>query len=162
MEEDWIEIPDFPAYLVSNLGNVMNAHHRRAVMPTNNQYGILRVGLWRNGKTQTRALATLVADAFVPRPDPKYDTPIHLNGNRRDCRAENLVWRPRWFAIKYHKQFGTPRFELTDIPVKDVGTDQFYPTIRDACVAHGLLWGDVVRSYISDKPTFPTGQQFEA
>lgn len=164
MIEDWEEIAEFPDYAVSNFGDVINMRFGGTpVRPSPNQYGVVRVGLVKDRRQYTRALALLVATAFVPVPNdnPIFDTPIHLDGDQFNCKAENLMWRPRWFAIKYHKQFRSDAF-LTSRPVHiyDILTETHYSSTREACIANGLYWFDVQQSYIEGRTTFPTGQSF--
>jgi hypothetical protein len=105
--EVWRTIYEFPRYSISNEGRVRNDDTGRLMRLSHNQYNILYVGLVSGRRQYKRSVAVLVAEAFLPdyeRTEP-FDTPIHLNGDKADCRAHNLMWRPFWFAVKYHRQF---------------------------------------------------------
>jgi hypothetical protein len=62
------------------------------VQPQLNSDGDLVVGLKRkDGTTETKLLAEMVAQAFLG-PKPSGAKVSFLNGDRRDCRAENLAY----------------------------------------------------------------------
>jgi hypothetical protein len=104
--EEWREIRFYPGYSVSTHGRVRNDDTGRMMTLMVNQRGIVNVGLTRSRQQQRLSVAVLVADAFVPRPiRESFNSPINLNGDRFDNRVENLLWRPKWFAIKYFQQF---------------------------------------------------------
>ena len=89
--EVWKNIPGVEdAYQVSNLGRIRK--RLRELKPYVNWDGYLRVDVTsKDGKKARVALHRLVALAFVPNPDNKPHV-NHLNGDRADCRAENLQW----------------------------------------------------------------------
>src|SRR5690348_13611375 len=122
--EVWRQIYEFPAYSVSNMGRVRNDDTGRIMAMSRNQFGIVNVGLVVGRKQYKRSVALLVAEAFLPTWESEvFTSPIHLNGDREDCRAENLMWRPRWFAIKYHRQFRTGRISVRKT-LEDVSTGE--------------------------------------
>jgi hypothetical protein len=160
-QEMWSEIRDFPGYSVSNLGRVSNTRFDRLVTPTMNSSKIVMVGMMRDGKQCKRALAHLVAEAFVPR-DPKqetFDTVINLNGDGTNCQYDNLAWRPLWFAREYKKQF-TANPEIFTTPVQDTDTGMVFESSMHAAMAHGLLAIDVIHGAIDNVRVWPTGQLF--
>ena len=69
-----------------------------------NQYGVVFVGLFNRGQHK-KGVARLVAQAFIERNFPAYNTPINIDGDRWNNSVNNLAWRPRWFAVKYNRQF---------------------------------------------------------
>ena len=77
------------AYQVSNLGRIRSRH--RILRPTVNWDGYLRVLVVKDGRGTRVALHRLVALAFVPNPENKPQV-NHKNGDRANCRAENLEW----------------------------------------------------------------------
>jgi len=115
----------------------------------------------RNGVQVNRSLPLLVASAFIKKDVDTFDTPINLNGDRADCRADNLMWRPRWFARRYNRQFkSAPLFRIDD-PVYCVDTEELFPNSFEAACRYGLLESDVVKSIELMTYAWPTYQIFE-
>lgn len=159
--EIWREIRNFEDYSVSNLGYVKAEKSGRILQMNQNQFGVLAVGMVRGGLQYHRSVPLLVANAFIPRKFEAYDTPINLNGDRLDNRVENLVWRPRWFAIRYNQQFRNPyMFPVLD-PVRDVKTGEVSENTFEAAMRYGLLESDLVLSILNHTVVWPTYQQFE-
>lgn len=159
--DQWEEISDFPVYLVSDRGLVCNRETGRILAQSINQHGIVNVGLMRDGLQHKRSVAMLVAKAFLRQPHPRFNTPIHLNGARHHTFVENLMWRPRAFAIAYHKQMEHEYSNRIDEPVVDLDTGERFENSFDAATTHGLLERAVVMSVLNeDVQVFPTGQKF--
>lgn len=160
MQERWIEVAEFPQYLVSTEGRVMNGWNDRPKEPSRNQQGISVVNLYKDKQQNLRSVAVLVADAFLSRDGipEHFDTPIHLNGDRGDCRVDNLAWRPRWFAIKYHQQFRpevrTRRFGFHQ-PVEIIETGEVFETSWDAAIKYGMLDQEIFVATVNRTYVFP-------
>lgn len=163
MKEDWLEAPNFPRYLVSNLGQVRTVKTDRILKPSKNQQGFLKVNLMQDGEIHTRTVNHLVARAFLPEPEREdFISVIHLNGDKSDCKVANLEWRPRYFAIQYHQQFHHKTWRTALIPIEDIKSGKKYRTIQEAVVRHGLLFNDVVVSMHQSTYVWPTYQQFRS
>lgn len=166
MREQWQELDEFPNYAVSDHGRIMNTHTDLLKRPSKNQQGILMVNLSHRNQQHIRSVAVLVATTFlndVPRPD-HFDTPIHLDGDKGNCRADNLAWRPRWFAVKYHQQFNP--FERANRygfrrPIINVETEEVFPTSWDAATKYGLLDFEILLATQNRTFVFPINQRFE-
>lgn len=158
--DEWSEILEFPGYYVNRSGEILSESSDRKLRLTCNQHDVVQVGLMKNGVQYKRGVALLVAKAFLPRTNKSFDTPINLNGDRQDNRVENLLWRPRWFAIKYHQQFHNGKRGF-DRPVVDTDTGDIYPTSWDAAVIYGLLDRDIMHSVWNNTLVWPTYQKFE-
>jgi hypothetical protein len=160
--ENWVEVEGFPGYSVNPLGQVRKDSTGRTLQPRTNQYGVPYVGLMHEGRRHqcVRSLPRLVATAFVSQPNEVFDTPINLNGDRTDCRVENLMWRPRWYAIYYANQFKDPYDNPIDARIRDAETDEEYPNSLAAACANGLLEREVVLSILNRTLAWPTYQQF--
>lgn len=163
MDEVWKPIFDFPEYAVSNHGRVMTISTERIKTASPNQQGIATVNLQREGRQNRRSLAPIVLREFgTPHPNSYFDTPIHLDGDRFNCHINNLAWRPRWFAVKYHQQFRshpvtrrqTPRFIHID-------TGREFDSYLEAARTFGLLEKDVILGLVNDTPVTPTYERFE-
>lgn len=161
MSENWTRIEEFPSYNVSDQGRVVRWTTGREVRQSFTKDGHVKIGLVLNGIQYQRSLGPLVAEAFVEGQTPTFDTPIHLDGNQANNRADNLVWRPRWFAWKYARQFY--EIDISDVrrPVIEVNSEIIYSNMVDAAIVNGLLFKDVFLSIVEKLPTFPTWQTFD-
>lgn len=159
-EEIWTTIPDFPRYSVSNTGDVMNNRTEKLVKPQLTPQGVVYVPLFEDGDQHVRSVKVLVAKAFVEGETEVFDTPINKDGNKTNNHYTNLVWRPRWFAVKYSRQFLKPQLHSDVGPVYDDINGEQYLNVYEAATANGLLIRDVFRSTFSDAPVFPTWQVF--
>ena len=148
-------LQDYPGYSVSNLGRVRNDKRSTMLKIARNQSGVSLVGLTHEGIQVKRSLAKLICETFVPKPEQivPFTTPIHLNGNPIDCQANNLLWRPRWFALKHVRQF---KLDLPEYPpVRDTQTGEVFTGVWPFVLTYGLLYMDVVMSIINLTRVFP-------
>lgn len=161
MREQWYELDEFPDYAVSSFGEVHNIKTGMPRRTSINQQGIVKISLYKDGRELiTRSVAVLVAEAFCDGQTEFFNTPIHLDGDRENCRADNLMWRPRWFAVQYHRQFQSPEFHASDVHIVDVDTGKEYYSVKEACMDLGLYYNDVYRSYIHEQQIPLTRQEF--
>lgn len=160
--EDWIELPDFPGYSVSSEGRVINNDTERVMALSKNQYDVVYVGLMDNGQQYHRSVALLVATHFVSKQLPAFDTPINLDGDRSNNEARNLVWRPRWFAVQYNRQFRDDWSGPTRITnrIEDIKTGETARNSFECAKRYGLLERDIVLSIINRTYVWPTFQEF--
>lgn len=159
--DDWRPVEGFPGYSVNPLGQVMRNSTKRLLEPRMNQYGVLYVGLMRGWQQWIRSLPRLVALEFLPPPSDIFDTPIQLDGNPRNCRADNLMWRPRHYAVNYKRQFRDPYENPIETPVRCMGDGEVFPNSLAAACRYGLLESEVVLSVLNRTPTWLTYQRFE-
>ena len=101
--EVWKEIQGHrEVYQISNLGNVRTKarqckdhisepHEKKKFINSNGYY---RVGLNLDGKNKMHLLHRLVAQLFIPNPENKPYV-NHIDGNKLNCRADNLEWCTR-------------------------------------------------------------------
>ena len=103
-----------------------------------------------------------MAKAFLPPPSDVFDTPINLDGNRFNCAVDNLMCRPRWFAVRYNQQFTHGRYDRPlGRPVTAIETGEVFPDSFLAACRYGLLERDLVLSIEHNTVTWPTYQTFE-
>jgi hypothetical protein len=115
-----------------------------------------------DGERYTRGVAKMVAEAFVKPPTPLCTQVVMLDGNLDNLVAENLIWRPVWFAWKYTRQLKVPqpsRYE--NLMVKEIYSGNLYHSIIDAGMTEGLLFDDIWRSTYSGARIYPHGMTFE-
>lgn len=164
-DDGWREILEFPGYAVSLDGRVHNLRTGREMVLTKNRQNISYVGLMRDGRQFQRAVALLVAKAFLNPPQRSdFTTPINTDGDRSNNYYKNLRWRTRGFAINYHLQFKpNARLEIFPDPIEDFDTGDEYENSWPAAVTYGLLVSHVtifVRNNHLDQYIWPEGKRF--
>lgn len=164
--ERWMVIPSFEDYSVSSDGRVRNEITGRVLVQQRNQLGVTFVGLVRGRQQFSRSVAPLVAEAFLPEPEHhSWTTPINLNGDRSYNAKSNLLWRPLWFARKFHHQFQLAPAEVVGI-IQDIDTGETGEPY-DFVMSYGLLHIDIIIQAINytdhgnrHTKVWPTDQQF--
>lgn len=138
LEEIWEVVEEFPNNAVSNFGRVEDIDKKRLVPTRLNKQGFVIVTVRDDMNRQhTRSVALLVAHAFVPSQDVTYfNSVIHLNGDREDCRAMNLMWRTRAMALRYHRMFEE---EPLRVSVRIPETGEWFSSLRELCTTYGLV-----------------------
>jgi hypothetical protein len=154
------KIKGFPGYEVTNFGRVFNLVDGREMTLSFTLQGDLTVGLMRDGRQHRRGVKVLVAKAFVDGRTEIFNTPIQLDGDKVNLRADNIVWRPRWFAWQYTHQFKEVHNWYFYGPVVDLESGEQYKNCIEASVENGVLCKDVHRSIYSEEHVFPTRQKF--
>jgi hypothetical protein len=160
MNERWETIERFPNYSVSNHGRVRFDKTGRILRCNVNQYGLLQVGLMHDGIQRHRSVPLLVARAFLPDVPGPFDTPINLDGDRHNNHVDNLVWRPRWFAVKYNQQFRYPSEWHIDSPIMDLKTHEISKNSLECVKRYGLLEKDLYLALYNRTYVWPTYQEF--
>lgn len=161
IKEEWLEVPEFPDYLASNHGRVLNKHTEWIKEPMINEYGIASINFSKGRIQHRRAVAPIIATLFLPEPErPVFDTPINLDSDRLNNHVLNLAWRPRWFAVKYHAQFKEPIAYGFTGAVQDIHTNEVFLSARDCAMKFGLLERDIINSAHNGNSVFPTQQIF--
>lgn len=161
MNLEWVTIEEFPNYLLSNTGDVVNKNSGRWMSQSQTKQGVVKIGLVRGDRQFTRSVGVMVAEAFVFGKSDLCNTPIHLDGDRTNNRADNLAWRPRWFAWEYAHQFSSVDENAHLGPIRDLESGRRYLDVYEAAIINGLLFKDIRKSLVMGEPTFPTLQHFE-
>ena len=99
LNEKWLKIPEFPNYLVSNLGNIRSdaASCKRPVpgsllRPRAGVKGHLYVNLYKDKKATSFYVHRAVLIAFSGDPPPERPCAGHRDGNPSNNRLDNLRW----------------------------------------------------------------------
>lgn len=161
MEVIWVQLEEFPDYSINTSGEIRNDVRDRLVSVSHTRQGAAKVGLMKDSKQHTRSVKVLVAETFLEKTNPLFDTPIHLDGDQKNCNVSNLVWRPRWFAWKYHHQLEEIDLYEDSGAVIDTSTEIIYSDIVEAALTNGLLFYEVRLSVHNKIPVFPTYHMFE-
>lgn len=160
-EVTWKVIPGFPAYVVNNMGQVLNIETDRLMQLSFTLQGHAKVSLVGLEGRQTLSVARMVAEGFVLRPNPLSDAVIVLNGNQADLRAENLAWRPMSFAWKYTRQLKEQQpIYYFNLSVQDIVEGWHYRNIIEAGQKLGLLYNDIWRSTYTGDTVYPGNSIF--
>lgn len=118
-EEDWTVLHEYPKYDVSNFGNIMNNHTGRMMSQTLVGKAHRPYVRLRNLRNEPKLVPVnrLVAQAWVAQPkkelDLDFNIVVHRDGDLRNCHADNLAWRQRWWAMAYHKEMMTVHKDYT-------------------------------------------------
>jgi hypothetical protein len=96
-----MEFRDLYGYSVSKCGVVIGKRGR-ARKPSDNGRGYLILTLQVGGKSVTKAVHRLVAEAWVANPDPYNLVEVnHIDCNRYNNNADNLEWVTHGYNIEY-------------------------------------------------------------
>jgi hypothetical protein len=154
MREHWEVCPNFPEFEISDHGRIHDRVKDHLVPMRMNRQHILMVTLRGAEGQHTRSVARLVAETFIEPQNTRFDTVIYLNGDRTDCRAINLLWRSRPFALEYHAMFQKEPLRLS---VYIPETRERFSSLREACVKYGLIESRVHVAISNREPVFPCG-----
>lgn len=92
--EEWREIPDFPGYEISNMGNVRSWKYSGGLrskphkLKPLTKYGRKLISLYKDGKNVKKRLVQLMVAAWMPEQINRRTYPI--NGNALDCSLANI------------------------------------------------------------------------
>ena len=92
--EQWRSVDEFPKYMVSSCGRVMNITTFRVLKPRITSRGYLYVSLYSNGVESFKTIHRLVAKAFILN---LTDLPCvdHKDRNEQNNHLSNLRWCTR-------------------------------------------------------------------
>lgn len=156
---DWEVIKEFDEYMINQKGQVKNQHGRLLALTRNNR-GLIQVGLMKDNVQHKRMVGLLVAKAFLDPPTPEtFDTVINLDGDRSNNNLYNLMWRPRWFAMQYHKQFRLPRRGFGE-RIYEMQSKEEFQSSWEAAIKYGLLENEIIMSVVNRTYVWPTYQEF--
>ena len=128
LEEEWKDIENYPNYQISNLGRVKSKERyvntvygakrkvkERIIKPVNDSRGYYVVSLYNeSGKSKPKLIHRLVAEAFLDNPN-NYPVINHINGDKKDNRAENLEWCTQSHNVKEAYRLGLEKPQLTGL-----------------------------------------------
>ena len=161
--EEWRTIFEFPNYQISSLGRVYNIRRDRLMSVSCTNHGHAKIKLTDfDGTQHTRSVALLVASSFVEAPNLLCDQVIMLDGDLTNLDAQNLAWRPQWFAWRYTRQLKEDQpVYYHNLNVVNLNEEVSYNSIVEAGVTEGLLFDDIWRSTYQRSQVFPHGHVFE-
>lgn len=90
--EKLFKIKGFDNYSITKDAKILN-NSRKKFLKTGINSGYVSISLVKGEKRKFQYVHRLIAQTFIPNPDPKNKTFInHKNKNRQDNRIENLEW----------------------------------------------------------------------
>lgn len=152
MNEEVAYLRDNTNYMVTNTGRVINAYRSTEVEQSASAKGP-KVNIRNSdGSYTSRLVCALVAEAFVPRPEPRFNVVMHLDNDPWNVSSANLVWRPRSYAYRYKRQFNDdPPSEALDRPIEDE-YGLYFSCAVEASIYHGLCYQEILRSIELNRP----------
>jgi len=178
--EHWVPMRRFRTYEISNLGRIANRRTDVVISPSTTMQGDLKVNLYqdlgrKNTRPFTRSVKVLVAEHFVPLPEQvgphAFDTPIQLDGDQLNCRASNLMWRPRWFAINWKLELDRIRNDpehwdfYNNGPIVEIDRHGIicaaYHNILEVATKNGYLPSTIWKSINTGSTVFPDMKVYE-
>jgi hypothetical protein len=112
--EEWKDIPDYPNYQVSNLGNVRSLKFGKVKLlkPILHHCGYHMLNLFKENKRNKYPLHQLVAMAFLNHKPDGMDFVIdHINSDKLDNRLNNLR------IITNRENISKERSDRRDLPI---------------------------------------------
>ena len=160
--EIWKDIVNYEGlYKISNLGNVMSLEKQiinqddkrvqkrpaKLLKQHMNQFGYMKVWLYKDGKRKEYAVHRLVANAFIDNPENK-PCVNHIDNNRANNTLENLEWctykeNSQWaeiqgrrvFTKEWRDKISATRKTKTVIGTDKDGNEIYFEKVRDVAKA---------------------------
>jgi len=145
--EIWKDIAGFENYMISNHGRVYSKKSGLIMKPGKDKKGYLRISFYENGKSNTRKVHRLVAEAFIVNSDN-----LPQVNHKNEDKSDNSVGNLEWCTNSYNRYYGTAtertqkanmNCKSTSVPVRCIETDTIYPSIREAARdtgAKNIFW----------------------
>lgn len=158
-------IPGCSRYAITNYGRVVNQETGRDMKLSTTRQGAVKVALINDFEHRvTKSVKVLVAESFCEKFNDYCDTPVVKNGVQSQLWAENIVWRPRWYAIKYSRQFNADPDLMalyTNRPILELSEYIEFANVWEASLEYGILADDIISSIVTDSgPVWPTRCRF--
>ena len=147
MKEEFRTISDFPKYMISNKGRIVNSRNEEKAIHSDKRH-YKNVVLYDQGVGIHKRVHRLVAEAFIPNPDNKPDI-NHIDGDKTNNSVENLEWVTksenmchayRTGLIKRHSSYGmlgkkNPNGGRHGRKVRIVETGEEFNSVKDCAIA---------------------------
>lgn len=152
-------LPPYRDYEISPSGQIYSHKRNRIITPIIDRNGYLIIRLHDgNGGRQSKAVARLVAETYLPRKGALRNTILYKDYDRTNCHVNNLRWVTRSYAMRYERQledrekFNNPQ---DTVRVSVLGDDHLpmpCGTIAEAAEKYGLLYHEVMISAREENP----------
>ena len=129
------EIPRFPDYYADEMGSIYSAKYGtlRELSRTPRDDGYVHVVLRRDNKSFNFLLHQLILLTFIG-PCPRGMECCHINGDKSDCRLENLHWETSSKNAKdrvKHGSYNYPGRKLTEYDVEEIKESKGKATVHE-------------------------------
>ena len=122
-DRNWMAIPGFPKYSVSDKGDVKNVETGRILKKGVDAFGYEHVILGdENGKRYVKLVHRLVGECFLPNPGRRR-TIDHIDGDKRNNDAANLRWATYSENIRYYNEKNTDKVKPKKLEVLQYALD---------------------------------------
>jgi hypothetical protein len=135
--EIFVDIKFNNRYEVGSYGTVRNKKTGAIVKPRLTRMGIEMLTL-SSGTATYHYVRRLVAEHFISNPK-KYECVAHIDGNRLNSRADNLIWCNMSYIKSFHK---SKRFQI-----KIKGVNGLFRNVSD-CAKFFNVSNDVIKKII--------------
>ena len=166
--EIWKDIKGFEGkYQVSNWGNVKSIIHEYDLYLTNtlSNNGYLLVGLSdQNGKTTTKNIHILVAEAFVPNVFNLSEV-AHIDEDNFNNHMDNLMWQSTHDRLQWKKEIRNKIIKLDlsgrEIKIYEYGVNQVLDEMKILDKNRRLAIGTGIRTCCNGKQKNYLGFQWK-
>lgn len=140
-------------YFVTDAGEVLNSRGRQLRPHLNQKTGYHQVGLrLRPKESKTYRVHRLVAEAFVPNPDPKRLKEVnHIDGNKQNNQAVNLEWVDKRGNAVHAYQLGLRRTKAVAAYAKNGALCATFASVKDAMVFCGVSYNAGISNCLRGK-----------
>lgn len=133
-------------YSVSDEGKIYSQRRElREKIPSDNGLGYLKVHLFENGIGQNFYVHRLVAECFIPNPNPQLYTQVnHRDGNKYNNHVLNLEWctgqqnMQHSYAMELHRYVPKPHYWKPVIQISQAFiVERIWENCQAACMVFG-------------------------
>ena len=145
--EQFTPVNEFPWYLASRDGYVLNTDSGHVLQGALKKTGYIEVILTdQDGHPHYRLLHRIIAEAFCEG-YAKHKEVNHINGNKRDNRAENLEWVTHAENLQHAYYAGLRDDDVSPRPVTatnlETGEQMTFPSIYKAARFFNISQGNI-------------------